>query len=164
MCALEPFICYTFPAAISDKHSILGRKIASIPWEILQHLLVSRRASLLQQVRRGGRNPGGDQGGTALCSLCSLVPRMAFKVSLPLTAIPYNIRSRFISVRTSVIYCICCDICITIWRALFINVLSTDPKIQLGMAMLYSEIKFWKRALHKYNHVYAFIHIWKALF
>ena len=48
-------------------------------------------------------------------------------------------------------------------RALFQNVLSTNPQIEVAMAMPLSKIMFWKRALHTYVHKYAFIHMSKAL-
>ena len=44
------------------------------------------------------------------------------------------------------------------------NALSAIPKIDVVMPMPSSEIMFCKRALHKYVHVYAYIHICKKLF
>ena len=49
------------------------------------------------------------------------------------------------------------------WRALFQNVLSANPKIEVAMAMPSSKIMLWKGAVHKYVHIYALIHMWKAL-
>ena len=45
---------------------------------------------------------------------------------------------------------------INIWRVLFQNAISTDPKIEFAMSMPHSGIMFDKRALHKYEHIYAF--------
>ena len=49
-----------------------------------------------------------------------------------------------------------------IWRALFRNTLSANPKIDVAMSMPSSKILFWKRAFHKYVHIYAYICMWKA--
>ena len=51
---------------------------------------------------------------------------------------------------------------IYIGRAIFQNALSTSPKIDVAMPS--SEIKFWKRPLHKYKHIGAYIHICEKLF
>ena len=53
---------------------------------------------------------------------------------------------------------------IHIWRALFQNATNTNPKIEFAMPMPGSENMFWKWALHKYAHIYARMHMWKALF
>ena len=37
------------------------------------------------------------------------------------------------------------------------NVLSDHPKIEFAVAMSSLEMVFWKRALHKYEHMYAYI-------
>ena len=59
----------------------------------------------------------------------------------------------------------CVDIYITthIWRALFHNAISVIPKIELAITMPMLEIVFHKRALHKYEHVCAYIHMWKVI-
>ena len=49
-------------------------------------------------------------------------------------------------------------------RALFQNALSTNPRIDFAMPMPSSEIMFWKRAFHKYVHIYAYVHMSKALY
>ena len=51
-----------------------------------------------------------------------------------------------------------------IWRALFQNALSDNPKIDVAMPMPSSEIIFWKRILHKYVDIYAYTHMWKACY
>ena len=43
---------------------------------------------------------------------------------------------------------------IYIWRALFQNASSANPKIDVTMSMPSSEIMFWKTNLHKYVHIY----------
>ena len=44
------------------------------------------------------------------------------------------------------------------WRALFLNVLIVNPKIEVAMAMPSSEIMFWRKALHKYVYIYTYIY------
>ena len=57
------------------------------------------------------------------------------------------------------------------WRALFQNALSAIPKIDVAMPLPSLEIIFWKRVLHKYEHIYIYIyiyiyytHMWKTLY
>ena len=47
-----------------------------------------------------------------------------------------------------------------IWRAVFQNTISANPKIEFAMPMPSSKIMFWKTALHKYAHIYAYIYIY----
>ena len=46
----------------------------------------------------------------------------------------------------------------------FQNTLSANPKIDGTMPMPSLEIMFWQKALHKYVHISAHTHIWKALY
>ena len=42
--------------------------------------------------------------------------------------------------------------------------LSANPEINVSIPMPSSEVMFWKRALHKYVHVYTYIYILEKLF
>ena len=42
--------------------------------------------------------------------------------------------------------------------------MSANPKIEFAMTMPSSEILFWKSALRKYVHIYAYRHICEKLF
>ena len=44
-------------------------------------------------------------------------------------------------------------------RVIFLNTISTNPKIEFALPMPNSEIMFWKRTLHKYTHIYTIVHM-----
>ena len=57
--------------------------------------------------------------------------------------------------------------CVCIYIYIHINIYThiyISPKIEVSMTMPRSDIMLWKRALHKYVPIYAFIHMRKALF
>ena len=51
--------------------------------------------------------------------------------------------------------------CIHIWRALFQNALSSNPKINVAMPMLSSEVMFWKRS---HTCIHMQVYMWKVLY
>ena len=53
-----------------------------------------------------------------------------------------------------------------IWKALFPNAISANPKIEFVMTMANLEVMFWKIAPNTYVHIYAYayVHMWTALY
>ena len=60
--------------------------------------------------------------------------------------------------------CIFPYVCSYLWRALFQNAISANNKNRGWNANVKFRFMFLKRALHKYQHTYGKMHIWKTIF